>query len=190
MLFESLAVHFGLEQDADQIFARRLAPFFEHGSEELEHLGAADVGCVNACGDRSPLLFGHDVHLVLRVGRSERTVGQLEHQRPVLFLEAHQPADDRQRQLTRNIQHEVARGSSAEPIEDRRGDLSDRGLHGVDGARGEASIDQPAQLDVARRIHGDDAHPAGLGIDVGVQLRVTQTWAADALARDEQVRMA
>src|SRR5947207_10219151 len=79
VLFEALAVHFRLEQDADQILARGLAPFFEHSGEELHHLRPANVGGMYARGDGSSLFFRYDVDLILRIGRARRTVGQLEH---------------------------------------------------------------------------------------------------------------
>jgi hypothetical protein len=65
------------------------------------------------------------------------------------------------------------------------GDAPDLRLHGLDGARCEALVDQASHLDMPWRVHGDDAGIAAGA--VGVALGVPQARGGDALRRDEQL---
>lgn len=144
-LRERLAVDLCLQQHGDQVIGRLLTTQLAHGIGVGVHLHRRQhLGIVGQ----------------LRV-EAERRLGQLEDAMAILGRHADEVGDDLQRQLDRDVAHQVALAARADLVEES----IDRGLHArfelAHSAGRESSVDQLSFLGVLGLIQTDE-QPRGL----------------------------
>ena len=155
-LRQPVAVDLGVEQRGDDVVARHLAPFGRERVGVHEHLDLR-------------VLHFFVGHLVLGVLAPDHPVAPLEELVPVGLRDAEHLGDHLQRELGRDVDHEVGGAGLDHLVEDLVGLLADAVLERADLAGREAPVHELAVARVLGRVHREHEVAALLEV-VGLRL--------------------